>query len=135
MGRGIALLFLGPRHSRWGQPHVLAASIPGKEPLPILQDNGWAPGPVWTSGKSRPNWDSIPDRPARSSVAIPLSYPRNRCYSGKKAINITYSECICSLSYPACNAHASYCHLWPAPLYNIFPHYLINGTIFEKKKL
>jgi hypothetical protein len=22
--------------------------------------------------------------------------------------------------------------LWPAPLYNIFPHYLINGTIFEK---
>ena len=28
-----------------------------------------------------------------------------------------------------------YCHLWPALLYNIFPHYLINGTIFEKKKL
>ena len=28
---------------------------------------------------------------------------------------------VCSLSYPARNAHASYClHLWPAPLYNIF---------------
>ena len=25
--------------------------------------------------------------------------------------------------------------LWPAPLYNIFPHYLISGTIFEKKKV
>ena len=25
--------------------------------------------------------------------------------------------------------HAPYCHLWPAPLYIIFPHYLINGTI------
>ena len=25
-------------------------------------------------------------------------------------------------------------HLWPSPLYNIFPHYLIKGTIFEKKK-
>jgi len=25
-----------------------------------------------------------------------------------------------------------YCHLWPAPLYHIFPHYLINGTIFGK---
>ena len=37
-------------------------------------------------------------------------------------------------SYPACNAHAPYCHLCPAPLYNIFPHYLINGIIFEKKK-
>jgi len=26
-----------------------------------------------------------------------------------------------------------YCHLWPAPLYDIFPHYLINGTTLEKK--
>jgi hypothetical protein len=26
-----------------------------------------------------------------------------------------------------------YFHLWPAPLKNIFPHYLINGTIFGKK--
>jgi len=43
--------------------------------------------------------------------------------------------CDCSLRYPAFNAHAPYCHLCPAPLYNIFPHYLINGTIFEKKLL
>jgi len=43
--------------------------------------------------------------------------------------------CVCSLMYPARNAHAPYCHLWPAPLYNIFPHYLINGTIFGKKLL
>jgi hypothetical protein len=40
-----------------------------------------------------------------------------------------------SLMYPACNAQASYCHLWPVRLYNIFPHYLINGTIFERKSL
>jgi hypothetical protein len=39
--------------------------------------------------------------------------------------------CICSLSYPACHAYAPYCHLWPVRLYNISPHYLINGTIFE----
>jgi hypothetical protein len=43
--------------------------------------------------------------------------------------------CVCSLKYPACNAHAPYCHLWPTRLYKIFPHYLINGTIFEKKIL
>ena len=43
--------------------------------------------------------------------------------------------CICSFRYPACNAHAPYCHLWPAQHYNIFPHYPINGKIFEKKKL
>ena len=43
--------------------------------------------------------------------------------------------CICSLRYTACNAHAPYCHLLPTQLYNIFPHYLINNTIFEKKKI
>jgi len=31
--------------------------------------------------------------------------------------------------YPACNADASYCHLWPAPLYNIFPHYLLTPIL------
>jgi hypothetical protein len=41
--------------------------------------------------------------------------------------------CVCSLRYPACKAHAPYCHLWPARLYNIFPPNLINCTIFEKK--
>ena len=25
---------------------------PGKDPVPILQEAGWAPGPVWTGGKS-----------------------------------------------------------------------------------
>jgi hypothetical protein len=40
-----------------------------------------------------------------------------------------------SLSYPACNAHAPYRRLWPVRLYNIFKHYLIKGTIFEKKLL
>jgi hypothetical protein len=39
------------------------------------------------------------------------------------------SVCVCSLIYPACNAHALYCNLWPAPLYNIFPYDLTNGTI------
>ena len=37
--------------------------------------------------------------------------------------------CVCSLRYPACSAHAAYCNLWPARMYNIFPH-LINGNIF-----
>jgi hypothetical protein len=67
---------------------------------------------------------------------------RNNCCRGK-AISIAYSEsvcvcvcvCVCSLRYPACNAHAPYCHLWPTPLYKIFPHYLIKGTIFDKKKM
>jgi len=48
---------------------------PGKEPVPILQEAVWAPGSVWTGGKSRPPWDSIPDRPAHSSVSIPTELP------------------------------------------------------------
>jgi hypothetical protein len=48
-----------------------------------------------------------------------------------------FSVCVCSLSYPACKAHAPYyiviCGLfW---LFCIFRHYLINGTIFGKKLL
>ena len=42
---------------------------------------------------------------------------------------------VCRLRYPACNAHAPYCRLWPAQLYNILPRNLLNGTIFGKKKL
>ena len=47
---------------------------PGKKPVPILQEAGWAPGPIWTGGKSRPHRDSNPDRPARSQSLYRLSY-------------------------------------------------------------
>jgi len=58
----------------------------------------------------------------------------NHCCSGK-AMNITQPVCVCDLSYPAYNAHPPYCHLWPAPLYSIFPRYLTHDMIFEKKLL
>ena len=32
-------------------------------------------------------------------------------------------------------ACAVYCHLWPLWLHHIFPHHLINGTVFRKKLL
>jgi len=47
---------------------------PGKDSVPIVQEAGWAPGPVWTDGNSRPYWDSIPDPPARSQLLYRLSY-------------------------------------------------------------
>ena len=73
VGRGIALLFhdRGTRRvSSTPRPHITS----GKDPLTILQEAGWAPGPVWTGGKSRPHRDSIPDRPARSQSIYRLSY-------------------------------------------------------------
>ena len=49
---------------------------PGKDPVPILQEAGWASGPVWTGGKSRPHRDLIPDRPFATPTELPgpLSY-------------------------------------------------------------
>ena len=48
------------------QPHAPAACTPGEDPVPIVHEAGWAPGPVWTGGKSRPHRDSIPGRSACS---------------------------------------------------------------------
>jgi len=56
---------------------------------------------------------------------------QHRCIS--KAVSITYSECVCSLRYPAWNAHAPYCYLCPLRLHKIFSHYLIKG--FSRKKV
>ena len=53
------------------RPHF----TPGKDPVPILQEVEWAPGPVWTGVKSCPHRDSILYRPARSSVAILTELP------------------------------------------------------------
>jgi len=42
------------------------------DPVPIVQEAGWALGPVWTGAENLdPHRDSTPDRPACSSVAIP----------------------------------------------------------------
>jgi len=31
-----------------GQRHAPAALPPGKDPVPIVSEGGWAQGPVWT---------------------------------------------------------------------------------------
>jgi len=78
VGRGIALLFhdRGTRRGRVVSSTPRPHFTPGKEPVPILQEAVWAPGLVWTCGKSRPHRDSIPDRPARSQSLYRLSYRR-----------------------------------------------------------
>jgi len=52
----------------------------------------------------------------------------------KQGVLHSLRVCICSLRYPACNAHAPCYRLWSAPLYSIFPLYLIKDTILNKKK-
>ena len=77
VSRGIALLF-HDRGTRRGwvvrstpRPHF----TPGKDPVSIVQEVGWAPGPVWTGGTTRPHRDSFPNPPARSQSLYRLSYP------------------------------------------------------------
>ena len=57
------------------QSHAPAASSPGKDTVPISQEDGWALGLVWTCVKSRPHRDSILERPARSQSLYQLNYP------------------------------------------------------------
>ena len=73
VGRRIALLF----HDRSTRRGWLVSSTPRprKDPVPILQEAGWAPGPVWKHRKPRPHRDLIPDRPDCSQSLYRLSYP------------------------------------------------------------
>jgi hypothetical protein len=58
------------------QRNAPARFNPVKDPVPIVQGAGWAPGPFWTGVE---NLDSTgirsPDRPARSESLYLLSYP------------------------------------------------------------
>ena len=49
---------------------------PEKDPVPIVQEAGLAPGPVWTGGENlAPTGIRSADRPARSESLYRLSYP------------------------------------------------------------
>jgi hypothetical protein len=81
--RGIALPFHdhGTRRG-WGvsvTPRPLFT--PGKDPVPIVQEGWWAPGPVWTGAEGLASTGiRSPDRPARSqSLLDRLSYPAHPC--------------------------------------------------------
>ena len=85
VGRGIALHF----HDRGTRRGWVVSSTPrpqftpGKDPVPILQEAGWAPGPVWTGGISRPHRDFI-----LSCVSI-------GCYTSQGWQSLTHVQCWC----------------------------------------
>jgi hypothetical protein len=59
-----------------GQRHAPAAFYPGKDPIPIVQEAGWAAGPVWTGAENLVSTGiRSPDRAARSQSLYRLSYP------------------------------------------------------------
>ena len=48
---------------------------PRKDPVPIVQEAGWDPGPVWSGAENlAPTRIRSPDRPASSQSLIGLNY-------------------------------------------------------------
>jgi len=63
-------------------------------------------------------------------INVTLRRVRVTIFAMKKAISIKYNECVSVflpyLSSMQCACALLYCHVWPACLFHIFPHYLIN---------
>ena len=66
----------------------------------------------------------------RRFYAIVVEAEKQKCY----ILCVCVYVCVSSLRYPASNAHAPYCHLWPVMLYYIF--HIISQTVrFSKEKV
>jgi hypothetical protein len=52
-GRGVEVFLFdrGARRGGWSASRP-GRFTPGKDPVPIVQEAGWAPGPVWTCAKN-----------------------------------------------------------------------------------
>ena len=113
--RSIALLFLhhGARRG-WGvsvTPWPLFT--PRKDPVSIVQEAAWAPGPVWTGAENLASTRiRSPDRPAHSQSLYRLRYPADTtgCTLQKRIIKrISHITCIlifstttiCNVSEPS----------------------------------
>ena len=71
--------------------------ISGKDPVPIVWEDGWAPGPVWTGAENLAlTCIRSPDSPACSESQCRLSY------SGPQRSPVTIEDADC-LGYKATN--------------------------------
>jgi len=63
-----------PDGGGWSTPRP-GRLTPGKDPVPIVLEAGWAPGSVWTGAENLAlNGIRSPDRPARSELQYRLRY-------------------------------------------------------------
>ena len=74
---------------------------PGKDLVPIVQEAGWAPGPVWTGRKSRPTRIRSPDRPALSQLLYRLSNPAHTETSRRVNHHRYYVDRVVSVNHRA----------------------------------
>jgi hypothetical protein len=78
-----------------------------------------------------PSWFYLQNKQARQCITWHSGAFVQSLLLWKRNTQYAFWAWVCNLMYQANKAHATYCR--PAPLYNIFPHYFINGTIFGKK--
>jgi hypothetical protein len=77
----IAQLFLNLGTRRGcGQHHAPAAFTPGKDPVPIVQEAGWAPEPVWIGAENLapPGFDPRTFQAVASRYTV-YAIPAPRC--------------------------------------------------------
>jgi len=79
-----------------GQLHGPAAPYPGKDPVPIVQEAGWASGPVWTGAENLapPGFDPRTVQPVGSRYTDYATWPTNTVKEEKivqTRINVYFS--------------------------------------------
>jgi len=78
-----------------GQRHAPSALPPERDPMPIVQNTGWAPGPVWMGAENLVlTGIRYPDRQTPSESLYRLSYPGTVA-----ARDISECKLLCRLHY------------------------------------
>jgi hypothetical protein len=77
---------------------------PGKDPVPIEQEAGWAPGPVWKVRKISPppGFNSRTVQPVTSRYTDCTTLPTGNgytCTEGFELIKKTFLQCNCKLKF------------------------------------
>ena len=105
-----------PLHSRF---------TPGKDPVRIVQEAGWAPGPVWTGAENlAPTGIRSPARPARSESLYRLTLSLNNVWW----IYLLRCSSPCNISHLKVN----FSFLGPGIFTILFPH-ILYFCIWHKK--
>jgi len=111
VNRGIALLFLNHGTRRKWRVRVTHRPLCSlrKDAVPIAQEAGWAPGPVWTGADNlASNRIRSPDHPARNKSLYRLRYPTHddiyRIYKIMAAARL--------IIYRPCGLDVSHCSGW-----------------------
>jgi len=82
-----------------------------------------------TDNTSRKRWKEAKLRQDKlSTYKVTFMRVRVTTAAVEKQKYYTFCVCVCGLRYPSCAV--LYFHLWPVCLYNTFPPYPKNGTIF-----